>query len=95
MNLYTRFRKIIAKAGLPQIRFHDLRHTSASLLLNNGVSPMVVSKRLGHHKPSFTMDTYGHLIPEKQEEAANLIDEIITPIPIQLHTVAHSEIEKE
>jgi hypothetical protein len=52
---------------------------------------IVVSRRQGHYKVSFTMDTYGHTVPEMQEEAANLIDDLITPVRIQLHTVAHED----
>jgi hypothetical protein len=50
---------------------------------------IVVSHRLGHYKVSFTMDTYGHMIPEMQDEAAILIDNLITPVAIKLHTIAH------
>lgn len=88
MNLYTRFIHLCQEAGLPRIRFHDLRHTSASILLNHKVPMIVVSRRLGHYKVSFTMDTYGHMIPEMQEEAAILIDNLITPVAIQLHPIA-------
>ena len=73
-------------SGLPEIRFHNLRHTASSLMLMNGVSPIIVAKRLGHSKISMTLDVYGHLIPEMQNKAAELIDELITPIPIELHT---------
>ncbi len=70
MNLYKRFIKLLDIAGLPRIRFHDLRHTSASIMLNHNIPMIVVSRRLGHYKVSFTMDTYGHMIPEMQDEAA-------------------------
>ena len=66
------------------IRFHDLRHTAASLMINNGAAVFVVSKRLGHAIPSITMDIYGHLIPMMQEGIAELIDEITTPISVDL-----------
>ena len=69
-----------APAGLPVIRFHDLRHTAASLMLNHGIPVIVVSRRLGHAKPSITLDVYGHLLPSLQEEAAQKIDELITPV---------------
>jgi integrase len=74
------FKEVIAKANLPKIRFHDLRHTAASLMLNQGIPVLVVSKRLGHAKPSITLDIYGHLIQVYQEEAASLMDEVVTPI---------------
>ncbi|MFH1634533.1 MAG: tyrosine-type recombinase/integrase [Chloroflexota bacterium] len=64
------------------MRFHDLHHTAASLMLNHGVTVLVVSKILGHSKISTTLDIYGHLIPVMQEEAARIMDEVITPIPV-------------
>lgn len=88
-NLVKNFKRLIRLAGLPEIRFHDLRHTAASLMLNHGVAPIIVSRRLGHSRVSITLDTYGHLMPELQSEAADLMDELITPIPIELHTTAH------
>ena len=85
-NLFRSFKALLRTSGLPEIRFHDLRHTAASLMLMYGVSPIIVAKRLGHSKISMTLDVYGHLIPEMQNKAAELIDELITPIPIELHT---------
>lgn len=73
-NLLRDFKKVLKYAGLPVIRFHDLRHTAASLMLNNGVPVLVVSRRLGHAKPSVTLDVYGHLIPSMQAETAEMID---------------------
>jgi integrase len=83
-NLRKDFQKTLARAGLSLIRFHDLRHTAASLLLNNNVPLIVVSKMLGHTKPSITMDIYGHLYHESQGEAAEIMDKLVTPIPNQL-----------
>ncbi len=71
------FRKVLRVSKLPKIRFHDLRHTAASLMLNHGILVLVASKRLGHSKHSITMDVYGHLLPSKQEEAAPLLDNLI------------------
>ena len=51
-------------------------------MLNHGVPVIVVSRRLGHAKPSITLDVYGHLIPSKQAEAAELIDQLIMPVPV-------------
>lgn len=76
-NVRRGFRKLLAASGLPKIRFHDLRHTAASLMLNHGIPVLIVSKRLGHSKPSITLDVYGHLIPSKQEEAAQLMDNLM------------------
>lgn len=85
-NLLRDFKKLLQDAGLPAIRFHDLHHTSASLMLNNGIPPIIVSRRLGHARASITLDVYGHLIPSLQAEVAEKIDELITPI--ELHPSA-------
>ena len=58
------------KAGVPEIRLHDLRHTHATLALCAGVHPKIVSERLGHANIGITLDTYSHAIPAIQEEAA-------------------------
>lgn len=76
-NIRRAFRKLLEASGLPKIRFHDLRHTAASLMLNHGIPVLIVSKRLGHSKPSITIDVYGHLIPSQQEEAAQLMDDLM------------------
>lgn len=78
-QLYMSFKGLIKQAELPEIRFHDLRHTAASLMLNYGIPVIIVSKRLGHARASITMDVYGHLIPSKQEEAATLMDRLMKP----------------
>ena len=83
-NLHRDFHKVLEAAGIPRIRFHLLRHTAASLMLNNGVPVIVVSKILGHVKPSTTMDIYGHLINEMQEEAARIMDNLVTPVQVNL-----------
>jgi integrase len=77
LQLYRSFKKVIQESELPQIRFHDLRLTAASLMLNYGIPVIIVSKRLGHARASITMDVYGHLIPSKQEEAASLMDRLM------------------
>ena len=64
------FRKLIEKAKVPLIRIHDLRHTHATFLLQQGVHPKVVSERLGHASISMTMDLYSHVTPNMQKEAA-------------------------
>ena len=83
-NLRIDFIRTLDAAGLSRIRFHDLRHTAASLMLNHGVAVIVVSKILGHAKPSTTMDIYGHLIHEMQEEAAQVMDDLVTPIRVEI-----------
>lgn len=72
-----RFPELLASAGLPRIRFHDLRHSCASLLLAQGVSPRVVMETLGHSQISLTMNTYTHVMPAAQAEAANAMDRIL------------------
>jgi integrase len=52
----------VSRAGLPYIRFHDLRHTCATLLLTQGVHPKIVSEKLGHSSIAMTLDTYSHVI---------------------------------
>ena len=74
-------------SNLPKIRFHNLRHTAASFMLNYGIPLLIVSRRLGHSKPSITLDVYGHLIPSRQEEAAELMDELLAPIDVQDHPI--------
>jgi integrase len=69
------FRKIIKRAGLPSLRFHDLRHTHASLMLKQHVHPKIVSERLGHSSIGITLDTYSHVMPGLQEAAALRFDE--------------------
>lgn len=71
------FERLVAKSGLPAIRLHDLRHTHATLLLKAGVPVKVVSKRLGHATPAFTMTVYQHVLPGMQAEAANTFGELI------------------
>ncbi len=70
--------RLCREAGLPVVRFHDLRHTHASLLLKSGVNPKVVSERLGHSSVAFTLDTYGHVMPGMQEEAAARFESLVT-----------------
>jgi integrase len=68
------FARQLRLAGQPHVRFHDLRHTHASQLLRLGVHPKVVSERLGHASVGITLDTYSHLLPGMQAEAAAKID---------------------
>jgi len=68
------FSRFLEKQGLPHIRFHDLRHTHASLLLRQGIHPKVVSERLGHSRIGITMDLYSHVLPGMQDEVAKQLD---------------------
>lgn len=69
-----RFRRLVAKLEIPRIRFHDLRHTHATHLLEANVQAKVVSERLGHSKIARTLDTYSHVMPSLQEDAARRVD---------------------
>lgn len=71
------FKKLLKKCNLPSMRFHDLRHTHATLLLMQGVNVKVVSERLGHSKVDMTLDTYSHVLPEMQKEAALKLEEAL------------------
>ncbi|MCP4086277.1 MAG: tyrosine-type recombinase/integrase, partial [Actinomycetia bacterium] len=71
------FTRSTIEAGLPRIRFHDLRHTHASLLVAAGVPIKVVAERLGHAHPGFTMHTYQHLLPGMGATAANRFAHLI------------------
>jgi integrase len=71
------YRKMVEKSGLPYIRFHDLRHTHATLMLQQGIHPKVVSERLGHSTIGITMDTYTHVLPNMQKEAAHQFEQLI------------------
>ena len=55
--------------GIQDVRFHDLRHTHASLMLKQNVNPKIIQERLGHSSITITMDTYGHLMPSMQKDA--------------------------
>jgi integrase len=70
------------KLGFPAIRFHDLRHSAATLLLAQGVSPRYITELLGHSHVAFTMQTYAHVLPEVQKEVAAKMDEILKPKPV-------------
>lgn len=71
-----RFNRITDKAGLPRIRIHDLRHSHASMLIQQGVAPLVIRDRLGHKSIQTTLDIYSHLYPTKGNEIAGLLSKI-------------------
>jgi integrase len=75
------FKPLLKRAELPAIRFHDLRHTSATLLLVQGVHPKVVQERLGHAQISVTLDTYSHVLPSMQLDAATRLDSMLAAAP--------------
>jgi len=69
----------LRRRSLPPIRFHDLRHAHATLMLAQGVHPKVVSERLGHASVGITLDTYSHVLPSLQEEAVAAFDALFSP----------------
>jgi len=73
-SLSQAFGKLTAASGLPVIRFHDLRHTSATLLLAQGVHPKIVQERLGHADITMTLNRYSHVTPDMQRMAADTLD---------------------
>ena len=73
------YRSIIKRAKLPDIRFHDLRHCAASLLLASGVNALVIKERLGHERVETTLSIYSHLMPSAQKDAADRMDAVYTP----------------
>lgn len=78
-NLRNRsFKPLLKRAGLPPIRFHDLRHTCATLLLGRDVNVKVVSEMLGHSSISITLDIYSHVLPDMQEKAAKALEEALS-----------------
>jgi integrase len=70
------FQETLARVGLPRVRFHDLRHTAATLLLAQGTHAKVVSEMLGHATIALTLDTYSHLVPVLHEQAAATMDSL-------------------
>ena len=82
------FGRIARQAGLGGVRFHDLRHTFASLMLLRGAKPKVISEALGHSSVAFTMDTYSHIIEGMQEDAMALLDEVL-PAGVNKNSVAN------
>lgn len=76
-NVTRDFQLILKRSGLPKIRFHDLRHSAATLLLAEGVSARVVMDVLGHSQISVTLNTYSHVIPPLMKEAALAMDRVL------------------
>jgi len=70
--------RVLERAGLPKIRFHDLRHTFSTLALQNGVDIKTVSGMLGHYSAGFTLDTYAHVTTAAQKEAARTMDNLLS-----------------
>jgi integrase len=71
------FKPLLKRAGLPEIRFHDLRHTCATLLLGRGVHPKIVQELLGHATIAMTLDTYSHYLPSMGDQASGAMGEAL------------------
>jgi integrase len=88
--IYQAFTRIVNNARVRRIRFHDRRHTHGSLLIQAGVPVKVVSERLGHANIAFTIQTYQHLLPGMQENAADITEQLSAPVP----TAATAPVER-
>ena len=78
-NLRKRsFAPLLRKAGLPRLRFHDLRHTCATLLLSKNIHPKYVQELLGHATVSITLDTYSHVLPGMGNQVADAMEDVLT-----------------
>ncbi len=73
-----RFKPLLKRAELPEIRFHDLRHTCATLLLGKNINPKIVSEMLGHSTIAITLDTYSHVLPNMRDHAAKAMEEALS-----------------
>ena len=76
-DMLDQLKALLKKAGLPDIRFHDLRHSAATLLLSVGVHPKVVQEVLGHSQISITMDVYSHVLPGMQQDAMSRLNDAL------------------
>lgn len=92
-NLIKVYKKCLRDAGLPNLRFHDLRHSAATLMLQEGINPKIVQERLGHSDISLTLNTYSHVLPSMQEEAAEKLDEllILEDVSDELNTMTETK----
>jgi integrase len=77
-NVTREFQSMLAAAGVPRVRFHDLRHTAATLLLSQGVDPRTIMETLGHSQISLTLNTYSHVLPALQIDAAAKLDAVLS-----------------
>lgn len=76
-NVIRHYKQVIEENELPEIRFHDLRHTVATILLEQGINPKIVQEQLGHGTIKQTMDTYSHVIKSMRDTAANALNQAI------------------
>ena len=79
-SAYNRLKEILRSSGLPDIRFHDLRHTFATHALKNGIDAKTLSGLLGHTNASFTLDTYTHITDDMKQHASNVVEDFMTEL---------------
>ena len=85
-NVLRRFQKILAVAGLPKMRIHDLRHSAVAILIAQGVNIKAISELLGHSSVAFTLQVYGHLLEETKRETAAKMDAALSPVATRVAT---------
>jgi integrase len=83
-NMYEDYKRLLKENGLPAINFHALRHTSLSIMLDMGTPVNTVQKWAGHSKASVTTDTYGHSMAHAENEVAARLEELLTPISVDV-----------
>ena len=88
------FKSLLKESGLPNLRFHDLRYTAASLMLSAGMPVIQVARQLGHSQASTTLDVYGHLIPGLDSGAAEKLDQMLTPVAAGLQQREIQDVKK-
>ena len=76
-HVVVEFKQLLSRADLPDIRFHDLRHSAATLLLSAGVHAKVVQEMLGHTQIGMTMDIYSHVLPSMQQDAVSRLNDLV------------------
>ncbi len=92
--LLTAFKTLLQAAGLPRVRFHDLRHTSATIQLAAGIPPNVVQQRLGHATIDVTLGIYSHVLRGMHEDAARRMDELLSDHGCELARTWHEKSDR-
>jgi integrase len=85
-NVLRRFQNILALAGLPKMRIHDLRHSAVAILIAQGVNIKAISELVGHSSVAFTPQVYGHLLEETKRETADKMNAALSPVATKVAT---------